>query len=150
MILDDMDKKLLNALQERFEAVARPYLEIAKSLGIEETEVIERIKRLKEAGIIRRIGALFDGNVLGFVGTLCAAKVAPEAVDAFAAIINAYPQVTHNYLREGEYNVWFTVSAPSEAELEALIAEMKGKTGVAEILSFRARQTFKLDARFTL
>jgi len=148
--MDDTDKKLLNLIQEDFPITAAPFAEVADRLGIGEEEVRERVGRLKEEGIIRRIGAVFDLRKLGFTSTLCAARVPEEKVHAFAAVVNACPGVTHNYRREHDYNIWFTLIAPGEEELAATLAEIKKETGIDDILSLRATRTFKINARFNV
>jgi len=146
--MDDTDKKLLNLIQQDFPITAAPFAEVADRLGIGEAEVRERVGRLKEEGIIRRIGAVFDLRKLGFTSTLCAARVPEEKVYAFAAAVNDCPGVTHNYRREHDYNIWFTLIAPGEEELAAALAEIKKETGIDDILSLRAVRTFKINARF--
>ncbi|MCF8054550.1 MAG: AsnC family transcriptional regulator [Deltaproteobacteria bacterium] len=148
--MDAIDKKLLNALQEDFPCVTRPYLHIAEQLGLTEAEVLERVHNLKATGIIRRMGAVFSGEALGFVGRLCAMKVATNDIERVAAVINAYPNVTHNYLRSHEYNLWFTVSAEDEEELQRVLENIQRTTGIAALISLRSKQVFKLDARFAV
>jgi len=114
MKLDPVDNKLINLIQSNFPLVAEPYREIGTILGIGEDEVMERIKRLKENGVFRRLGGIFDSRKLGYAGTLCAIKVPENRIDETAAVINSFPGVTHNYLREHSFNMWFTVLAPSK------------------------------------
>ena len=113
-----------------------------------ETEVIERVRRLKAAGLIRRIGGNFSPEKLGFVSTLCAAQVPADEVDRFAAVVNRYSGVTHNYIRENSYNVWFTFIAPSMAEIEANLAAIREATGVKAIMNLPATRVFKIRAKF--
>jgi DNA-binding Lrp family transcriptional regulator len=146
--MDNVDRRLLNLIQQDFPIVAEPFAEVAAKLGIGEAEVLERIGRLKEEGIIRRIGAVFDLRKLGFASTLCAARVPEEGVRKFVEIVNACPGVTHNYRRDDEYNIWFTLIAPGEEELAAALTGIKQETGIDDILSLRANRTFKINARF--
>jgi DNA-binding Lrp family transcriptional regulator len=146
--MDDIDRKLLNLIQQDFPITAEPFAEVAAKLGIGETAVLERIGRLKAEGIIRRIGAVFDLRKLGFASTLCAARVSEKRIRKFVEIVNACPGVTHNYRRDDEYNVWFTLIAPGEKELAAALAGIKRETGIDDILSLRATRTFKINARF--
>jgi DNA-binding Lrp family transcriptional regulator len=148
MGMDNVDRRLLNLIQQDFPITAEPFAEVAAKLGIGEAEVLERIGRLKAGGIIRRIGAVFDLRKLGFASTLCAARVPEEGVRKFVEIVNACPGVTHNYRRDDEYNVWFTLIAPGEEELAAALAGIKRETGIDDILSLRATRTFKINARF--
>ena len=120
--MDETDRRILNRIQSNFPVTARPYAAIGRELDLSEEEVIARVGRLKANGIIRRIGGNFSPEKLGFVSTLCAASVPAEHVDAFAAVVNRYPGVTHNYIRENHFNVWFTFIAPSMEEIEANLA----------------------------
>jgi len=146
--MDEIDKQLLNLLQTEFPIAEEPFKEIGEMVGISEEEVLERVRILKEHKIIRRIGAIFDLRKLGYVSTLCAARVPDDRIADFVTIVNAYTGVTHNYRRNHEYNVWFTFIAPSEEELQSSIGEIKEKTGIRDILSMRAIRTFKIDATF--
>jgi len=146
--MDDVDKKILNILQREFPLEEQPFLIAGNRCGISEDETISRIRKMKEEGIIRRIGAVFDGAKLGRVSTLCAVRVPEEKIDSFVAIVNANKNVTHNYRRDNEYNIWFTVSAASAKELKAFLKELKEKTGVMDILDMRAMNTFKINASF--
>jgi siroheme decarboxylase len=146
--MDETDKKILNLLQTEFPITEEPFKAIGEMLGISEDEVLEKVRILKEHKIIRRIGAIFDLHKLGYVSTLCAARVPDDRIESFVKIVNAYTGVTHNYRRNHEYNVWFTFIAPSEEELQTSIGEIKEKTGITDILSMRAVKTFKIDATF--
>lgn len=146
--MDEIDKKLLNILQKEFPLEERPFLIVAERCGIHEDDVLARVQKMKDEGIIRRIGAVFDGAKLGRVSTLCAARVAEDKIDNFVRIVNANKGVTHNYRRDNEYNIWFTVSAPAAEELEEFLKDVKDKTGVTDILDMRAVRVFKINASF--
>jgi len=148
--MDSIDKKILNIIQKEFPVVAEPFKAIAEKVGLNEDEVLRRIKNLKEEGIIRRIGAVFDTRKLGFVSTLCAARVPENQLRDFVEVVNSYDGVTHNYRRNHEYNVWFTFIAPDEETLTQSLAEIKDRTGITDIISMRAVRTFKIDATFEL
>ena len=148
--MDEIDKKLLNILQKEFPLEERPFLIIAQRCGISEEEALSRIQKMKDEGIIRRIGAVFDGTKLGRVSTLCAARVPEDKLENFVNAVNANKGVTHNYLRDNEYNIWFTVSAATTEELEAFLADVKKNTGVTDIQDMRAVRTFKINASFEL
>jgi siroheme decarboxylase len=147
---DDLDRMLINRLQTDFPVSARPYRDIGDELGVSEDEVIERLSRLKKSGVIRRIGANIVPKKIGYTSTLCAAKVDPDRIDRFAEIVNRNPGVTHNYLRKHDYNVWFTVIAPSMADIERFLEDVKQETGVADIINMPATKVFKLRAEFTI
>ena len=146
--MDEIDKKILNILQREFPLEEQPFLIVGKRCGISEDETISRIRKMKEEGIIRRIGAVFDSAKLGRVSTLCAVRVPEEKIDGFVAIVNANKNVTHNYRRDNEYNIWFTVSVATTKELKAFLKELKEKTGVMDILDMKAMNTFKINASF--
>jgi len=148
--MDDTDKIILNKIQSDFPISPRPFLSIAEDLGLEETDMIHRLTRLKENGIIRRIGGNFVPDKMGYVSTLCAAKVPEEKIENFAEIVNRYPGVTHNYLRHNEFNVWFTFIAPSMAQIEEHLDTIAKETGIREILNMPATRVFKIKAHFDL
>jgi DNA-binding Lrp family transcriptional regulator len=148
--LDDTDKAILNRIQSDFPITARPYRTLADELDLDEHEIIERIRALKQRGIIRRIGGNFVPGKLGFVSTLCAARVPEEAIDDFAAAVNRYRGVTHNYVRENPYNVWFTMIAESREEIERCLEEIARETAVPEIINLPATRVFKIKAQFTV
>ncbi len=150
IIMDDIDKELLNRIQSDFPVTSRPFLAIGNELGISETDVIERITRLKESGIIRRIGGNIVPTKLGFVSTLCAASVPENRVDEFADVVNQYPGVTHNYQRNHDMNMWFTFIAPSMQEIETHLDAISRQTGITGILNMPATRVFKIRAHFDL
>ena len=146
--MDDIDKAILNRIQSDFPITSQPYLTIADELNLTEKEVLGRVSRLKETGIIRRIGANFVPAKLGYVSTLCAAKVPEDKIERFADVVNRFPGVTHNYRRENSFNVWFTFIAPSMAEIEQNLKEIEHETGITEILNLPATRVFKIKAQF--
>ncbi|MBM4271340.1 MAG: Lrp/AsnC family transcriptional regulator [Deltaproteobacteria bacterium] len=148
--MDEIDKKILNIIQKDFPIVEAPFRVVAEKIGTAEDEVLERIRRMKREGIIRRIGAVFDAKKLGYVSTLCAARVPEERLRAFVDTVNSYPGITHNYRRNHAYNVWFTIISPDEATLQSSLAEIRERTGIPDILSMKASRTFKIDASFTV
>lgn len=148
--MDKTDKKIINRIQSDFPITPRPFKSVAKDLGLTEEEVIERIRQLKEKGIIRRIGGNFVPEKLGFVSTLCAAKVPEDRIDLFAAAVNRYSGVTHNYQRDNEFNIWFTFIAPSMEEITENLKEIARQTGVNEIINLPATKVYKIKAHFDL
>ena len=150
MIIDDKDKQIINHIQSDFPICKRPYAVIGEALSMDEKEVIHRVVKLKEAGFIRRIGGNFSPEKLGFFSTLCAARVPEDQIDTFAAVVNRYKGVTHNYVREDEFNVWFTFIEASVEEIEANLAEISEQTGVSCIYNLPATRVFKIRAEFTV
>ncbi|AFV11735.1 radical SAM domain-containing protein [Thermacetogenium phaeum DSM 12270] len=140
--------KLLLRLQEGFPLEKEPYAVLARELGVTEKEVLFALRWLKARGAIRRLGAIFDSRGLGYRSTLCAASVPEDQLEKAVAIINSYPGVTHNYLREHRYNLWFTVTASSERALEDVVEEICKRTGIQEIYSFPSRKVYKIGVKF--
>jgi DNA-binding Lrp family transcriptional regulator len=148
--IDDVDKAVLNRIQSDFPITSRPYRTMAEDLGLSEDEVLKRVSRLKASGIIRRIGGNFSPEKLGFVSTLCAAKVPEDKISQFAEVVNRYPGVTHNYRRENTFNIWFTFIAPKMDEINANLEQIAAETGVTDILNLPATRVFKIRAEFKI
>ncbi|MGB7911138.1 MAG: AsnC family transcriptional regulator [Desulfobaccales bacterium] len=147
--LDDLDRAILNEIQSSFPIVSRPYAEVGVRVGADEEQVLGRVRNLMESGVIRRLGANFTSRKLGYTSTLCAARVPPERLERFVEVVNRYPGVTHNYLRQHHFNVWFTLIAESPARLEQILAEISGSSGV-EVLSLPAQEIYKIKVDFPL
>jgi DNA-binding Lrp family transcriptional regulator len=147
-MLDEIDKAILNRIQSDFPIAARPFEVLARELDLDEDRIIDRIRKLKEAGIIRRIGANFVPDKVGFVSTLCAACVPQEKIDHFSEVVNRYPGVTHNYQRDNHFNVWFTFIARSMEEIERSLDRIRQETGVETIMNLPATKVFKIRAKF--
>jgi len=148
--LDAVDKTILNRIQSDFPIDPRPYQTIARDLGLQEAQVLDRVRALKAAGVIRRIGGNLVPRRVGFVSTLCAARVPAEKIDAFARVVNRYPGVTHNYQRDHDFNVWFTFIALSRDEIRRNLIQIEKETGVAPILNLPASHVFKIRAEFDI
>lgn len=121
---------------------------LAQELELTEDQVIDRIGTLKKDGIIRRIGANFVPDKVGFVSTLCAAKVPENQIEAFAEVVNRYSGVTHNYQRDNSFNIWFTFIARSMEEIQSNLMQISRDTGVKDILNLPATKVFKIKAQF--
>ncbi len=147
--LDSVDRKILSLIQSDFPLSHAPYAIIGERVGVTETEALERVRGLRKRKIIRRIGANFQSAKLGFRSTLCAAKVPLEKMDTFVAEVNKHTEVTHNYLRNHEYNVWFTCIAPSWKAVCDLLAGITASTGV-EILNLPAKKMYKIKVDFQM
>ncbi len=142
--MDDKDREILQMLQGRFPLESEPYKVIGDKLWMDEVSVISRIARMYESGAIRYLGPFFDSRKLGYKGCLAALNAPPDQVEAVAAVINQFSEITHNYLREGNPNVWFTVIAPSVERRDEILAAIKQKTGIKEILVFVSKKLFKV------
>ena len=148
-MLDEHDRRILGIIQSGFPLEPRPYAAIGHEIGLSEDEVLDRVRGLKARKIIRRVGANFQSAKLGFRSTLCAAKVPAESLDAFVAEVNGHTGVTHNYLRDHEYNVWFTCIGPSWEAVCALLADITRKTGIA-VLNLPAERMYNIKVDFQM
>lgn len=149
-MLTEFDRRLLNLVQTGLPLSLRPYQELANQLGVEENIVISRLVSLKEAGYIRHIGAFFDSAELGYTGTLVAARIRTDKLAAVALAINAYPGVTHNYERDGQYNLWFTLLTPDQESQDRILAEVAALEGVEDLLNLPATKKYKVNVSFAL
>lgn len=148
--LSQFDRELLNILQENLPVSPQPFKDVAETLGTSEESVLGALQRLKREGYIRRIGAFFDSEKLGYVGSLIALKVEPQKLDEVANAINKYAGVTHNYEREGKYNLWFTLNSPNESFEKKTIEEIRSLDGVTELLNLKATKKYKVNVAFNL
>jgi DNA-binding Lrp family transcriptional regulator len=128
--LDELDKRLLNLMQGSFPIAQRPYRHVAAEAGVTEQQAIDRVRRLIAERIIRQVTPIFDTRALGYSSMLVAAKVDPENPWRAANIINAHPGVSHNYLRNHEFNIWFTIATEPDSPL--------GLDGTLEVLAAEA------------
>ena len=154
--LSRLDRLILNAVQSGFPVAAKPYAVLAErlsqdaGLNLTEEEVHARITALRREGFIRRLGAVFDARKLGYRSTLCAARVPASKLDLFRALTGQAPQITHNYLRTGEINAWFTFTSQRPEELEEFLARLKETAGLEDILVLEAERVFKIKVDFQL
>jgi DNA-binding Lrp family transcriptional regulator len=146
----DFSRVILSTIQAGFPVATYPYEELAKSLGSTEREVFDEVERLVADGTIRRIGASFDSYRLGYKSTLVAMAVDPEDLDDVAELVSAYSGVTHNYERDNDYNLWFTLIESSWEAIDETIAEISRKTGYDDILNLPAMRIYKIRVDFDL
>lgn len=149
-MLTSFDKELLNILQTQLPISKRPFADLAEILGTEEKVVINRLKELKKDGYLRRVGPFFDSEKLGYKGTLVAVKVRKEFMQQVAEAINKYPGTTHNYEREGEFNLWFTLLTPDIEMQEKILDEIRNLTGVEKLMSLFSKRKYKINVQFNL
>ncbi len=148
--MDELDWRILQALQNDFPLSAKPYETIAHKLQIPCEQLWNRVQKLMAKGVIRRIGASLDSRKLGFCSTLAAVSVEPNLVDKAAEIIGRFPEVTHSYLRKDDFNIWFTIIATDEERLVEILKEISTALSIdsSNILNLPVKRLFKLDARF--
>jgi len=145
--MDSEDKRILSLLQTEFPVAARPFDALAERLGMAPAALLARVRRLAEAGVIRRIGPIFDSRRLGYASTLAAARVPADRLAEVAERVSRLPGVTHNYERRGDYNLWFTLTARSEKEIAETLDVLAGETG-AVFHSLPALALYKIRAVF--
>jgi DNA-binding Lrp family transcriptional regulator len=148
--MDLTDRQLLNIIQSAFPLVERPYQDIGKQLAIEEEEVIKRIKALKKSNVIRQISAIFDTRRLGYKTTLVAMRFPLKTLDRSARVINKHPGVSHNYARNGNFNLWFTLAVPPSQSLEETITDMAESTGAESYRIMPTIKFFKIGVNFDM
>ena len=148
MTLDTLDRQLLEQIQADFPLEPEPFRVLAERIGTTEQDVLERVRRLQNAGTVRQIGPVFDLKRLNFTSSLCAARVEPDYVEQAAGFINAFSEVTHNYLRNHSFNIWFTVIAPTEDHIETILNRIRQVDGVEEVQSLPAERMFKINVHF--
>ena len=144
--LDETDKKLLNLMQGSFALKERPFAHVAELAGITEDEVMERVQYLLDKRIIREVTPIFDTRVLGYSSMLVAAKVDAEVPHRAAKIINSHPGVTHNYLRDHDFNLWFTIATEpgSKLGLSGTLQVLQELTGAESIRELPTLKLFKI------
>ena len=148
--MDKTDSKILQELQDDFPLSERPYKIIADRLQISEHELWERIQIMLDEGVIRRMGASFDSKKLGFSSTLAAVSVDPKQVDRAAEVIGRFHEVTHSYLRNDVFNIWFTIIAVDYNRIKEILEQIRTSLSLEKfnVLNLPVKRLFKLDARF--
>lgn len=143
-----IEKKILNYIQNNFPIVHRPFKTIADEIGITEDEIIGYVKKFYNERLIRRFGAVFNSSKLDCKSTLVAIKVADKNADKVAAKINKYDEVTHNYHRQHEYNIWLTITAPTQKALGKILDDIKNYPEVEKYLVLDSAKQFKIGVVF--
>lgn len=146
--LDTIDKRLLDEFQRGFPLTARPYAALAKELGVDENEVIDRLRALQDSGAVSRIGAIVAPQCAGW-STLAAMAVPPERLTEVADLVSAYPAVNHNYEREHRLNLWFVVTGPDENSVGDVLRDIQSRTDIA-VLDLPMIEAYQLDLGFPL
>ena len=148
--LSDIDRELLNALQWDFPLTARPFAAIGERIGISETDTIERCSRVKELGILRQLSAIFDTRALGYTSALIAAKIAPETIDHGAHRVSEHPGVSHNYKRNHDYNLWYTIAVPPGEDLDAHIDVLHERSGATVTRKLPTITLYKIGVKLDM
>ncbi len=148
--MDDKDRELVVMLQEGMPITPRPYSDMARKIGISEDELFSRAKKLKDAGIVKRRDLRLDLKKIGLVTTLVACKIPGTEIQRAREVILNCQNVTHNYLRKHDLNMWFTLYAASEDELQSLLAGLKNELKADRMLSLETKEVFKLKFRLNM
>ncbi|HOK67863.1 MAG TPA: hypothetical protein PLV55_13760, partial [Anaerohalosphaeraceae bacterium] len=145
--LTAFQKDLLAVLEGGLEVIPEPYHSIARRLGCSVQQVLEEIDRLKERGIIRRLRGQIDYRLLGRTACLVTASVPPDRMEQVNMLVQELPGVSHQYLRDHLFNLWFTLQAESEEQIQQILADLSSRCGLA-FYALPAVRTFKLQVRF--
>lgn len=144
--MDELERAIVNRLQGGFPLAARPFAAAAAELGTDEATLIDKLRAMLAAGTLTRFGPMYDAERLGGAFTLCAMSVAAADVERIAALVNAHPEVAHNYERDHRFNVWFVLATASHGQIPAVIASIEAETGYP-VLSLPREREYFVDLR---
>ena len=149
-LMDKLDGQLLNMLQNAFPLVEKPYEKLSSKLEISSDQLWKRVLGLMDDGIIRRVGVSLNSHKFGFCSTLVAISVGGELVEEAAEVVGRYPEITHSYLRNDKYNIWFTIIAPDAQRMGVILGEIQAALSLedSQVLNLPMRRLFKLKACF--
>ena len=148
--MDAIDTAILSSIQAGLPPDEHPFSALARQLNLPAGVMLARVQQLQDSGIIRRIGPVFDTQRLGYSSTLVAARVPADHLLDVALLVNELPGVTHNYRREHDYNLWFTLTARSKEEIDNTLASIRKRTGIADIYSLPAVAVYRIAVNFAL
>ncbi len=148
--MDKLDSRILEALQSDFPLSEEPYEIIARKLQIPCAQLWKRVQSLMDEGVIRRIGASLDSSKLGYCSTLAAVGISKDKIEYAAEVIGRFPEVTHSYLRNDKFNIWFTIIAADNKRIEHILEHIRTSLTLdnSQILNLPMKRLFKLNARF--
>jgi len=148
--MDSLDKEILNEIQWTFPLVSQPYHEIAKKFDTTSDVVKDKLIHLKKSGILRQLSAIFDTRKLGYKSSLVAMKIEPEKLEFIASQINLHPGVSHNYERDHEFNLWFTLAVPPGSDLKTEIDKFAQLSGIQKIRMLPTINLFKIGVKLDM
>lgn len=149
-MMDEQDKRLLNLIQADFPLVSRPFEVLGRSLGLSQNDVIGRLSEQRRQGVVRQIGAIFDTRSLGYKSSLVAMRVPAGRVDEAATVVSEHPGVSHNYRRNHDFNLWFTVAVPPSSDLEWTVGMLHDMAGAQSTRLLPTLRLFKIGVQFDL
>ena len=147
---DPIDREIMNQVQAAFPLVAEPYKEVARRVGSTEKDVMERLSVLREKNVVRQIGAIFDTRKLGYQSMLVAMRFSEDRLDRAARFLNRHPGISHNYERDGFFNLWFTIAVPPDRSLEDEVYRLGVLTGAESTRLLPTIRFFKIGVNFDM
>jgi DNA-binding Lrp family transcriptional regulator len=148
--MDALDKEILNEIQWSFPLVSQPYLALAEKFKVSHDEMKKRITNLKSAGVLRQLSAIFDTRRLGYKSSLVAMAITPDKLDYVANQINRHPGVSHNYERNHEYNLWFTLATPPGSDLKTEVDKFSKLPGILKVRLLPTIKLFKIGVKLDM
>jgi len=150
--MNEIDHQILDELQNNFPLNPNPYEVVSDKLKIPCQQLTERLEKLIADGVIRRLGASLNSHKFGFFSTLAAISVKDDTIDQASEIIKKYPEITHSYLRNDHFNIWFTIIAANNERVEGVLKDIQSALSLenCQILNLPMKRLFKLNARFNV
>lgn len=143
--MEALDRKILEIVQDGFPLEEHPYAALGRLLGVSEDAAFDSVEGLRKSGVIRRLGGVYDSRRLGYISRLCAGVVSESELESFAVAVDKIPAITHNYVRSHAYNVWFTVIARSESEIQETVRGLEAETALHDAHVLSASKMFKIN-----
>ena len=148
--MDNLDKEILNEIQWTFPLVSQPYHEIAKKFNVSVEEIKKHLINLKQSGVLRQLSAIFDTRRLGYKSALIAMEIEPDKLDFIASQINRHPGVSHNYERNHQFNLWFTLAVPPGSDLKSEVDKFLKLDGIKKFRLLPTIQLFKIGVKLDI
>jgi len=148
--MDELDKELLNEIQWTFPLVTRPFDAIARKFNSTPEIIKEHLNRLKKDGILRQLSAIFDTRKLGYTSSLVAMEIDHDQLENVANQINRHPGVSHNYERDHQFNLWFTLAVPPGSDLKTEIDKFNVLKGIKKVRMLPTLQLFKIGVKLDM
>jgi siroheme decarboxylase len=147
-VMDELDRRIVNELQGGFPLCARPFAEAGKRLGMSEQDLLSRVASLLDQKVLTRFGPLFDAERLGGAFSLCAMSVPAADFERVVGLVNAHPEVAHNYERAHAYNMWFVLAAASRSRIDVVLREIERETGYP-VMDLPREEEYFVELRLT-
>ena len=148
--IEEIDNEILNEIQWTFPLVPRPFDEIAKKFNISSDEVKSRLNKMKRKGVLRQLSAIFDTRKLGYTSSLVAMEIDANRLEKVAQQINKHPGVSHNYEREHQFNLWFTLAVPPGSDLKSELDKFSKLDGIKKVRMLPTLQLFKIGVKLDM